>query len=57
MARTVSHRYLAAHARVRAQVSPCGICSGQSGTGRGFSEFFCFLPWLSMLIHHLEDEQ
>jgi hypothetical protein len=28
----VSHRLLAAEARVRARVSPCGICDGQSGT-------------------------
>jgi hypothetical protein len=28
---------LTADARVRAHLSPCGICSGQSGNGAGFS--------------------
>jgi hypothetical protein len=36
MARAVSRRPLTAEARVRSRVSPCGICSGQSGTGAGF---------------------
>jgi hypothetical protein len=44
MAQIVSRRPVAAEARVRARVFPCGICGGQSGSGIGFfSEFFSFL--------------
>jgi hypothetical protein len=44
ISQVVSRRPLTAEARVRARVNPCGICSGQSGTGTGFfSEYFCFL--------------
>jgi hypothetical protein len=37
MAQTVSRRPSTAKARVRARVSPCGICGGQSNTGTDFS--------------------
>jgi hypothetical protein len=36
MAQAVSGRPLAAKARVRSRVSPCGICGGRSCTGTGF---------------------
>jgi hypothetical protein len=64
MAQAVSRRPLTAEARVRSQFSPCGICSGQSGTGTGFSpEYFsfplsisfhrCFITWKNEKINHL----
>jgi hypothetical protein len=37
IAQVVSRRPLIGEARVRARVSPCGICGGQSDTGAGFS--------------------
>ena len=37
MAQAVSRQPLTAEARVRSQVSACGICGGRSGTGTGFS--------------------
>jgi hypothetical protein len=37
MGQVVSRRPLTAEARVRALVNPCGFCSGQNGTGTGFS--------------------
>jgi hypothetical protein len=36
MAQVVSRRPLTTEAQVRAQVNPCGIGGGQSGTGTGF---------------------
>jgi hypothetical protein len=37
MAQAVSHRSHTSAALVRSQVSPCGICGGQSGTETGSS--------------------
>jgi hypothetical protein len=43
MAQEVSRRPLAAEARIRSRVSPCGICGGQNGTGfsTSNSDFTC----------------
>jgi hypothetical protein len=38
MTQAVSRWPLTAETRVRARVDPCGICSGQSGTGADFSQ-------------------
>jgi hypothetical protein len=47
IAQAVSLRLLNTAARVRSRLSPCGICSEQSGTGTGISlELFGFLPLL-----------
>jgi hypothetical protein len=60
----VSRRLLTAEARIRAEVSPCGICGGQSATGTGFSPmnsvFHCQYHYISapyLLMYHLEDGQ
>jgi hypothetical protein len=45
MAQAVSRRLLTAEARVLPRVSPCGICSGQSGTGTGFFPSTSVLPY------------
>jgi hypothetical protein len=37
LAQAVSRWPLAVEAGVRASVSPCGVCVGQSGSGIGFS--------------------
>jgi hypothetical protein len=44
MAQTVSRRLLTAGAWVRFPVSPCGICSGQKGTGTDFNLSTSVLP-------------
>jgi hypothetical protein len=44
MAQAVSRRPLTAEAWVRSQVSPCGICGGQRGTGTGFSPSTSVVP-------------
>jgi hypothetical protein len=63
MAQVVSSRPLTVEGRVCVRVSPCGICAGQSGIRTGF--FLSYLvspvsiipPWLSILIHHMGDEE
>jgi hypothetical protein len=48
MAQAVTRRPLTADARVRAGVSPCGTCGGQSGTGTGFFPEFSGFSFVSM---------
>jgi hypothetical protein len=59
----VSCRPLTSETRVRAGVTPCEICGGQSDTGTGSSQSSSvsspnIIPaWLFMLIYYLGDEQ
>jgi hypothetical protein len=63
MAQVVTHRPLTADVQVRAQVSPCRICGGQSDTETGFPLRSSFssvdiIPLSSStLIYRLGDEQ
>jgi hypothetical protein len=56
ISQAVSRRPLTAEAQARAQVIPCGICGGQSGTGTGFSPSSSIPPvnvsppWLFILM-------
>jgi hypothetical protein len=59
MAQVVSSRSLTVESRVRARVSPCGICGGQGGTGTGLSPSFFGFP-LSISFHrgtHMSSER
>jgi hypothetical protein len=50
MAQVVSRWPLTAEARVRARVSPCEICGGQSGTGQVYLRVLRFSP-VSISFH------
>jgi preprotein translocase subunit SecF len=62
VAQAVSRTIFTAETRVRAKLSPCWICGGQSVTGISFlrvSPVNIIPPWLSIysLIYHLLDEK
>jgi hypothetical protein len=63
MVQTVSRLLLTAQARLRARVSPCGICGEQSGTGQAFLRVLRFSLSVSfrrvsllIYIYHLGKE-
>jgi hypothetical protein len=62
VAQAVRHQLHTAVARVRAQVSLCGLCNGQSGCGAGFSSsssvFTCHydLPLRHVVMRGMDDE-
>jgi hypothetical protein len=45
MAQALSHWSVTAKARVRARVSSCGICGGQSGSDTGFCPSSSVFPY------------
>jgi hypothetical protein len=63
MVQVVSCRPLTAEARVFARVSACGICSGKTGSLKGFIGLLQFSPvsivspWLSIIIYHMGNEE
>jgi hypothetical protein len=63
MAQAVSRWPLTAEAQVPARVGPCGICSGQSDSGTGYSPSSSvppvniIPPWLSIPTYNLGDKQ
>jgi len=52
-AQAVSRRSVTAETWLTSQIRPCGICSGQSGTGTDFSLRYLVFPcrYLSLLLH------
>jgi hypothetical protein len=53
MAQAVSHRPVTVESRVRARVSPRGICGGQNFTGTGFLRFLWPCQYNSIMALHI----
>jgi hypothetical protein len=58
----VNRRPLTAEPQVRARVSACGVCGGQSGIGTVFPPSSSVFPSMlfhrgSILMYHLRDKQ